>query len=171
MSLESRCHNESFLLYTRVTSSTFRTMTHDNLTHAVLCTDAYIVNVRRNTTDNTSSIFDVALPCGNHLLANNQPVLLCSLQYQTVDNLPHVPAGLYHIRAKVCTPRLSTSPYPLHLQIIPFVPATFPTSPLWDDAAFALMGDLIRVHLLFFSFLTLTPLYSVLTAVMSRGAR
>lgn len=169
--LQRCCRNKTFLLYTKPISSSYHVMAHENLTHAVLCTDAYIVGTHQNNMDNTSTIFDVALPCGNHLLKNKQPILLCCLQYQTVHHLPHVPSGLYHIRAKVHTTHSWIVKCSLPVQVIPFVPAMFPTSPLLDDAAFALMGDLICVYLISFCFLTFIPLRSVLTAHISHAAR
>ena len=79
-------------------------MTDGNTGYALLCTDAYILDVRPNDIDKTSSIFDIALPCGNHLLENKQPILVCCLQYQTILQLPDIPSGHYHIRAKVRAP-------------------------------------------------------------------
>lgn len=87
-----------FLVYT---NSTKLVMANETLGYAVLCTDAYIVDVRVNNIERTSSCFDVALPCGDHLLQHNQPVLACCLQYESKEALTHIPYGIYHIRAKV----------------------------------------------------------------------
>lgn len=35
------------------------------LGYAVLCTDAYILNMRPSHNDPTFSLFDIALPCGD----------------------------------------------------------------------------------------------------------
>ena len=85
----------------RVHESTKPVMAHETLGYAVLCTDAYIVDVRVNNIERTSSCFDVALPCGNHLLQHEQPVIACCFQYESKEALTHVPHGIYHICAKV----------------------------------------------------------------------
>ena len=93
-----------FLVYT---NSTKFFMAQETLGYAVLCTDAYIVDVRVNNIERTSSCFDVALPCGNHLLQHDQPVLACRLQYENKQALADIPYGIYHIRAKVRALRIS----------------------------------------------------------------
>lgn len=71
------------------------------LGYAVLCTDAYILNMRSSHNDPTFSLFDIALPCGDRFLGHDQPVLTCSLQHHSPNQLAHVASGVYHIRAKV----------------------------------------------------------------------
>lgn len=74
-----------------------------NAGYAILCTDAYILNVHVNNIDATTYIFDVALPCSDHFLQHNQPILACCLQYQNMKQQLEIPCGFYHICAKVQT--------------------------------------------------------------------
>ena len=78
-------------------------MAHETLGYAVVCTDAYVLNVHASNVEKTTSCFDIALPCGDHHLEHKQPVLVCRLQYRSITRLAHIACGIYHIRAKVRT--------------------------------------------------------------------
>ena len=56
-------------------------MAHENLGYAMLCTDAYIIDVHECDYDTSLYFFDITLPSGDHNIEHDQPILTCSLRY------------------------------------------------------------------------------------------
>ena len=88
-------------------------MAQENLSYAMLCTDAYIVDVHECDYNTSLYFFDIALPSGDHIVEHNQPILACSLCYHSRQHLALIPSGVYHIRAKVRPPLATQQMYSL----------------------------------------------------------
>lgn len=103
-------HTTSYLVTVMCTELTHTFTEHENSGYAMLCTDAYVLSVHANNVKTPKYFFKVALPCGDHFLQHDQPILACTLQYRCMKWLPVIPCGVYHIHAKVCYCHSCTAP-------------------------------------------------------------